>query len=193
MNPTARGRTLCALSMIRPWMHSSQGSLSGTQTPPPAIDIPSSGRRCLNMTLADVRVTPLKTDPRKVADSDIAAMGSERHLQRISFTVSCPYLHGSSQHHPTFPKLCSDRPPWLYASSPDPDCQEVFQDLCSNHTRDPETQTAHTWPDPLWNWTQDFLSNRPQSFRLHNPFKIPLSTGSVQGWVLSSLPFTPLT
>lgn len=27
---------------------------------------------------------------------------------------------------------------------------------------------------PLCNWTLDFLSNRPQSFRVHNQSKIPL-------------------
>ncbi|KAI3352236.1 hypothetical protein L3Q82_005214 [Scortum barcoo] len=63
--------------------------------------------------------------------------------------------------------------------------------------QNPGPETHNTWTEPLTlcNWVLDFLTDRPQSVRIHDvsSSSITLSTGSPQGCVLSPLLFTLLT
>ncbi|KAI4889412.1 hypothetical protein NFI96_034099 [Prochilodus magdalenae] len=189
-------------------------------TPPSIRLTPTPGEVPLSVTPAEVRRTLRRINPRKSAGPDniprrvlreCAEQISElsRRFERLVMThikatidvTVDPHQYTYRRNRSTDDAISSVVHTALtHLEQEDSYVRMLFVDFTSAfNTMIPQTLTDKLSSlglrSALCNWVLDFLTNRPQSVRIHNLYSSTtiLSTGSPQGCVLSPLLFTLLT
>ncbi|KAI3371632.1 hypothetical protein L3Q82_024198, partial [Scortum barcoo] len=152
-------------------------------TPPP-------GEEPLRVTAAEVRRTLQRINPRKAAGPDNISgrvlKGCAYQLTEVLTDIFNTSLQQAAV--PTCLKTATIIP--IPKTPTVTGLNDYSACIQHNHTADPGPESS-----TLCNWVLDFLTDRPQSVRIHDvsSSSITLSTGSPQGCVLSPLLFTLLT